>query len=358
VVVVGAGNIGSFVVQLIARLQLVGRLTIIDRDRYETKNLASQDIAPADVGKAKAVVQARRMRRLNPRLSVVPIVEAIENVPLGCLRADAILSCLDSRESRRSLAQAAWRLGVPLIEGGVHADERLGRVDVYLPGPDAPCMECGWSDDDYAALEQVYACADPAAGPPPTGAPAFQGALTAAVQAGECAKLLHGETDTLLASRQLVIGLRRHRHMITELRRNPDCRFDHETFAIEKLDFTPARISIGRVLALAPVARAAHGELSLSVDGKTFLTEVRCPACGDARNAYFRLSGRLDPAEAVCAVCRRPRVASGFDRVDRLTSLLPKSHLKRSLESFGFRPGDVFTLSTRDAATHFQIGTP
>jgi molybdopterin/thiamine biosynthesis adenylyltransferase len=356
-VIVGAGNIGSFLVRLVARLPLVGRVTVIDRDSYESKNLASQDILRGDVGKPKAVVQARLLRRSNPRLSVAAIEESVENVPLGCLRADAILSCLDSRQSRLALAQAAWRLGVPLIDGGVHADGLLGRVEVYVPGPSAACSECGLSPEDYAALEQVYACTGDAA-PAPTDAPAHLGALVASLQANECAKWLAGETDTVLVSRQVVIDARWHRHFVTSLRRNPECRFDHATFAIERLDFTPAQLSLGRVLALAPVVRAAHGELTLSVDGKTFLSEVRCPGCGDVRTTYFRLSGRLDPAEAVCSACRRRRLPAGFHTVERLSSLLPKSQLGRSLASFGFRRGDVFTLSTRAAAAHFQIGEP
>jgi hypothetical protein len=111
-----------------------------------------------------------------------------------------------------------------------------------------------------------------------------------------------------------------------------------------------------QVLALAPVVRGVHGELTLRVDGKTFLTEVRCLGCRSSRPAFFRLSGRLLPSEAICADCGQQRVPAGFDTVERLSALLPTSHLARPLSSFGFRRGDVFTLATAEAEAHFEIG--
>ncbi|MFN8644452.1 MAG: ThiF family adenylyltransferase [Candidatus Binatia bacterium] len=357
VVVVGAGNIGSHLVPLLARRPEVGHLTIVDRDHYDRSNLSGQDIGRRDVGRAKAAVQARRARRANPRLAVTPLVEPVENVPLGALRADAVVACVDTRAARRHLAQAAWRLGVPLVDGGVLADGLLARVDVFSPAPDAACLECSWSDADYAALEQEYPCdAGRESTPAPTGAPASLGALTAALQAIECEKLLSGRAAEALIGRQVVIDARAHRHFVTARRRNPACRFDHRTPRIERLDRSPDELTMAQVLALAPVVRGVHGELTLSVEGKSFLTEVRCPRCGVAVSTYFRLAGRLEPADAICDRCGRARVASAFDAVERLSAHLPKSQLARPLSSFGFRAGDVFTLATADAQAHFEIG--
>lgn len=81
VVIVGAGNIGSHAVPLIARTPEIGRVTIIDRDRYDETNVRSQDIAPADVGRPKALVQARRARRINPALVVTALHAASASWP-------------------------------------------------------------------------------------------------------------------------------------------------------------------------------------------------------------------------------------------------------------------------------------
>jgi molybdopterin/thiamine biosynthesis adenylyltransferase len=355
VVVIGVGNIGSHLVGLLARTPAVRRLMIIDRDHYEQSNLAGQDITRRDVGQAKATVQARRARRVNPTLSVEALVEPVENVPLGRLRADVVLACVDSRTARRHINQAAWRLGVPLIDAGVLADGLLARVDVYVPSPDAACLECGWSAEDYEALEQAYPCQATQA-PAATNAPASLGSLAAALQAIECEKLLAGRREDALVGRQVVLDATLHRHFVTALTRSTVCRFDHRTVRIEQLDMSATQLSMAQVLALAPVVRGVHGELTLAVEGKSFLTEVRCPVCGDTRSAFFRLSGRLQPAEATCDRCGRARVAAGFDTVERLSALLPKSQLARPLSSFGFRAGDVFTLATAEAEAHFEIG--
>lgn len=55
----------------------------------------------SDVGKSKALVQARRLRKINPMLEVTALHIAVEEVPLGLLRGAAIPGCLDSRSSGR-----------------------------------------------------------------------------------------------------------------------------------------------------------------------------------------------------------------------------------------------------------------
>lgn len=90
VILAGLGNIGSHVVPLLARDASLRRVVLIDSDTYDETNLATQDIEPRDVGKAKAHVQARRLRRLNPKLKVDAIARPIQCVPLQRLKGDAI----------------------------------------------------------------------------------------------------------------------------------------------------------------------------------------------------------------------------------------------------------------------------
>ena len=162
VVLVGVGNIGSFLVPLLARDQEIGELVIIDRDRYETHNLANQDIKPADVGRWKAGVQARRTRRIAPDLEVRSLTKDIERVPWGMLRGEVILTCLDSRRARMFVNLLSRRLGVLWIDAGVGGGGQLVRVSVYPPGTDEPCLECSWDARDYELVEQDYPCDGPA----------------------------------------------------------------------------------------------------------------------------------------------------------------------------------------------------
>jgi sulfur carrier protein ThiS adenylyltransferase len=131
IIVVGLGNIGSALVAYVGRMAGVGRVILVDSDAYEAKNLASQIVRRHEVGEPKAVVQGRRLREINPALSVTVVVDRVENVPLGLLRGTVLLACLDSRAARRTVNAAAWRNGIPWIDAGVNGEELLARVNVY-----------------------------------------------------------------------------------------------------------------------------------------------------------------------------------------------------------------------------------
>ena len=137
--VVGAGGaVGSHVVPLLARLPGVGRITLVDPDRYEARNLAGQDITPADVGHAKVEVQAQRLRARLPGAEVIALAERVEDVAPGWLRADVMLACVDSRRARQVVNERALALGMPWIDAGLGVlpgGSLLARVAVYAPGP-------------------------------------------------------------------------------------------------------------------------------------------------------------------------------------------------------------------------------
>ena len=159
VIVIGLGNTGSHAVPHLARLALICEIIIIDFDIYDDSNLLAQDIDASAVGRAKVDVQAERLRRIRPDLRVVKIPRHVEDVPLGQLRADLILCCVDSNRARQCVNQISWRLGTPWVDTAVNAEECLARVNVYNPGSErSPCLECAWGPDDYSRREQSYPC--------------------------------------------------------------------------------------------------------------------------------------------------------------------------------------------------------
>ena len=143
-IVIGLGNIGSHLVPHVARIPEIERLVLIDPDVYGESNRQSQAIGAADIGRAKTEVQADVVRQINPELAVTGFPQAVEDVPLGCLRGEVILACLDSRAARQYLNEVARNLGVPWIDAGVEPGSWLARVNVYEPGIDVPCLECAW----------------------------------------------------------------------------------------------------------------------------------------------------------------------------------------------------------------------
>ncbi|HXF39881.1 MAG TPA: ThiF family adenylyltransferase [Blastocatellia bacterium] len=358
IVVVGAGgNIGSHLVPHLARMSNVSRVTLIDRDVYEAKNLWSQDISPGDVGKRKVGIQARRLRRINHELKVETIFDAVERVPLGKIFADVILACLDSRIARQHVSQFAWRLGVPLIDAGVEPTSLLARINVYVPGADRPCLECAWDDRDYDALEHTYPCARGASKVAATNAPSSLGALAASLQAIECEKLLRGEFENVAVSKQVLIDAANHKHYVTAFRRNPNCRFAaHRIWNITKLHGSASRISVAEVLALVPAGAGNNGSLALRIEGKPFVKRLTCSACGDTRS-LLRLECSLAESDRLCTRCGAPALAAGFDLVEELSArtLEDERLLNRSLRRLGFRNGEVFSIVESDGELHYQL---
>ncbi|MGH7199096.1 MAG: ThiF family adenylyltransferase, partial [Planctomycetaceae bacterium] len=209
---VGLGNILSQAVSHVGRLPCLRRVALVDPDTYENKNRVSQEILPGDVGKTKVEVQARRLREINPHLEIETFAGRVEDVPLAALSADVLLAGVDSRKARQAVNQAAWRLGRPWVDTGVGADGMLARVNVYEPSPESPCLECAWSNEDYAAIEQEYLCRPGSGQAAATNAPTMLGALAASLAVIECVKLLSGEREHALCGRQVLIDARHHRH--------------------------------------------------------------------------------------------------------------------------------------------------
>ena len=356
VLVVGAGgNIGSHLVPHLARMPGVGRVSLVDRDTYEAGNLQGQAISERDLGKWKARVQAaklRAIRTIRSGLTVSPICEPVERLPLGRLRADVILACLDSRRARQTVNQAALRLGVAWIDSGVKGDDCLARVNVYRPGPKNPCLECAWDERDYRNLEQEYPCLGGMTTPPSTGAASSLGALAASLQAIECAKLLEGSVE---AGLQVLIDAAHHKLLVTRFTRNPDCRIgSHEARRIRKLAEGPDELTLGETLGLG---RDRLESTSLRVEGKSFVRVLICGACS-RRGEALQLVADWAAFSRTCRRCRGSMTALGFDVVDSIErSTLSSRSLGRSLRTLGFREGEVFTVSSRAQEKHFELGT-
>jgi molybdopterin/thiamine biosynthesis adenylyltransferase len=226
ILIAGAGNIGSQLAPLVARSG-AGMIRIVDRDRVEARNLASQDFRPEDVGRSKAEVLAERLRTQLPRQRIEAHCADLEDLPLSVAAVDVILGALDSRRARQVLvSEMAWPLGVPVIDGGV-GEGLVGRVQVFVPGAETACLECTWGQADYRQLAAEYPCLPGgAAQAPATVSTAFLGACVASLMASECLRLLVGPSPA--ESYEVPFDLRQHHMRRFLLRRSRSCRFDHE----------------------------------------------------------------------------------------------------------------------------------
>ena len=339
VAVVGAGNIGSQLIPLLAKASEIGRLVIVDPDRYNLANLAGQNITEADLGAPKVAAMERRVATIRSDLDTITLEAFVEDVPMGQLRADVLVSCVDSRRARQAINTIAWRLGMPWLDGAVQADALLGRIALYMPGTDQPCQECRWSDTDYDLLETVYACrgAAPAAA---TSAPAELGALVAAHQAIAVRQLLRGETG--FARHELFINAQHAVAYNSTFNRNPACRFDHQVHGCA-----------GTIVSNTTLGRLAsdYHARYLSVEGHAFVFDTACPSCTRQHNVTPMLHRAVQlPA---CPRCGAEQEALG----QSMREHLPLQNYSRStLTNIGLRRGDLLTLHAGGHVTHLEIG--
>lgn len=102
--VVGAGGIGSLIVQGLAHLG-IGRLIVVDPDVVETSNLnrlAGATPDDARDGTPKAEAAARTARRIDSRIPVQAMTESIldTDVWLSLRCADLVFGAVDARAGR------------------------------------------------------------------------------------------------------------------------------------------------------------------------------------------------------------------------------------------------------------------
>jgi len=133
VAVVGLGGLGGAVSEVLARLG-VGRLTLIDGDRFEESNLNRQLFSTVDVlGAPKAETAALRIRAVNPTIETDPRVAFLtaengRDLLAGC---QAAVDCLDNLPSRFVLEEACRGLGIPLVSAAVAGAS--GHVTTVFP---------------------------------------------------------------------------------------------------------------------------------------------------------------------------------------------------------------------------------
>ncbi len=352
-VLIGLGLLGSHLVPHLARLgSLLKELVLIDDDIYDSSNLVGQDITPKDVGHRKVAVQWRRLEAIHPGLSVRAIGHRLEAVPWGRLRADALVSCLDSRRARQLVNEIAWRLGVPWIDAGVRAEQRLVRVSAYRPAAEAPCLECAWDGRDYDALEAVHACSKQDFR---TGGSSSLGGVAAGLLALECEKLLgEGRVGPLFSSR-VVLELEHHHHDRTHFTRNPQCRFDHERWTIEPLTIDRERSSLGDLFQTA-LEIVGKGPVAIRVAETGWTTELTCLRCGGGVSE-LGVVGRSSGRRSRCRHCDRDLLPNPAHTHAWLAPDDAPDLLDRSLRSLRVRTGDIVTIrGGADRTRHVELG--
>lgn len=141
VLVAGVGGLGSVEAIYLAAVG-VGKLVLVDNDIVELSNLNRQILHwTDDIGKAKPVSAAEKLRKLNPNVEIEIVTEGItrENVEELLKKVDIVIDGLDNWEARFLIDEAAYRLGKPYVYAGIHGFQ--GQVTIIVP-EETPCLRC------------------------------------------------------------------------------------------------------------------------------------------------------------------------------------------------------------------------
>lgn len=146
VLIVGAGGLGSPVVQYLAGAG-VGHLTLIDADTLDASNLHRQPLyALADVGRSKVELAGRAAAAINP--SVIVETHALRfsaDNALALVGAhDLVVDCSDNFRTKFLINDAAVLARRPAVFASVYQYE--GQLQVYRPTPAHACLRCIWPD--------------------------------------------------------------------------------------------------------------------------------------------------------------------------------------------------------------------
>jgi molybdopterin/thiamine biosynthesis adenylyltransferase len=187
--VVGLGGLGGLSAELLARCG-VGRLTLVDGDRFEESNLNRQILCtPGRLGRSKAAAAAARLERVNPALVVRSEARflAADNARELLSGCQVALDCLDSLSARRLLADACQALRIPLVTAMLAG--ACGQLAVVMPA------ERGLPEALYGAPGAPDRGAETALGCPPQAV-----AVLAGLECAAALDLLLGRPSALAGS--------------------------------------------------------------------------------------------------------------------------------------------------------------
>ena len=131
--VVGLGGLGGTVAEVLARMG-VGRLRLVDGDRFEDSNLNRQLLSTVEgMGQLKSEAARARVGRINPSVDVTALTEfvTVENAGAVLGGCDVVVDCLDNLHTRFVVEDACRRIGCPLVSAAVAGAS--GHVTTIFP---------------------------------------------------------------------------------------------------------------------------------------------------------------------------------------------------------------------------------
>lgn len=212
VLVVGAGGLGCPAAMYLAASG-VGHITIADADVVDVTNLQRQiGHSSLDIGKAKVLSLTEKLREINPRIKIDPLLLRLQGEDLvrQVSAADLVLDCSDNFSTRLAVNRACVIKKKPLVSGAAIRSE--GQVAVFNLREYSPCYACLYGDGQ---TEENLTCSESGVLAPLVG-------IIGAMQAAEALKILAGYGEPL-DGRLLLLDARLMEWRTLSLKKDSSC---------------------------------------------------------------------------------------------------------------------------------------
>ncbi len=182
VCVVGAGGLGGYAIEMLARIG-VGNIKVVDNDVFDETDLNRQLLATEhNLGVKKVIESKERVSIINSKVKLDVIDEKLaEGNAIEILKhVDIVVDCVDNLRTRYVLQSACKELDIPMIHGAVGAWQ--GQVSTVFPGDRTISRIYG---NEYT---QEIA---------PIGTASFLPGTVASYQVAECVKVILDKGEVL-----------------------------------------------------------------------------------------------------------------------------------------------------------------
>jgi molybdopterin/thiamine biosynthesis adenylyltransferase len=158
ITIIGIGALGSHLVQALRNEEAT--IKVIDFDRVEMKNVASQFHFKNGVGKKKVdALKAAMQFCFGRKIEIVGNKLTADNVNQLLGDADILVDCLDNGEARRLVQGFARAKNVPCVHGALAADGGFGRAiwdeDFAIDDGDGAAPTC--EDGEFLPFIEITA---------------------------------------------------------------------------------------------------------------------------------------------------------------------------------------------------------
>ena len=142
--IIGLGALGTIASQYLVRSG-IGKISLIDPDKIEESNIHRQvNYDLDDIGKLKAEVSYKKLKKINHLAKISYFSEIFENYIQKNIESnfDLILDCTDSHENKIFSSKFSKKNYLPFVSISINSTEGIYFSQNYRKDTSSSCFEC------------------------------------------------------------------------------------------------------------------------------------------------------------------------------------------------------------------------